>query len=242
MFIQSIDKLHESWYEFLDENVINKLNKIEKEIGNNYYPSKENVLRFLYQDLNKVKYIIVGMDPYPTEYKKEGKTYPTATGRSFEVGNYNSWLDPTNNKSLTNILKAIYTATTDDEKATIKEIREKISTKEFDILKPNKLFDDLEQQGVLFLNYALTVKPNKPGSHINLWEDFMELLTKYILEKNPDVIWILWGKEANERLEKYLPFENVLSNCHPRLNKFLENNTFKKMYDIRLKGQNKSIK
>lgn len=239
MFIKNIDEIHESWIGFLDEKIIRELKHIEREIGNNYYPTKENVLRFLNQDLNKVKYIIVGMDPYPTEYEKDGKFYPIATGRSFEVGNYNSWMESTKNKSLTNILKAIYIANTNDSKSNIKEIREKIGTKEFDILEPNQLFDDLEEQGVLFLNYALTVEPHKPGSHTHLWENFTISLRDYIIKNNPNVIWILWGKDANEKLGRGISSKNILSNCHPRLNEFLENNNFAQMNDIDLKGRGK---
>lgn len=239
MFGKEIKNIHESWYDFLNEKVIKELNHIEKQIGNSYYPSKENVLRFLNQDLNKVKYIIVGMDPYPTEYKKDGKIYPTATGRSFEVGNYNSWLDSTKNKSLTNILKAIYIATTNEEKAIIKEIREKIRTKEFDILEPDKLFDDLEKQGVMFLNYALTVEPHQPGSHIYLWENFSTLLRDYILENNPNAIWVLWGEKAKEKLGNSIPKEKKITNCHPRNNSFLEESNFSEMKEINFKGRGK---
>ena len=46
---------HESWDDFMNIKTINELKKIEKEIGNNFLPKDENVLRFLQLDLNAMK-------------------------------------------------------------------------------------------------------------------------------------------------------------------------------------------
>ena len=45
-----------------------ELNKILKAIGDDFYPSAENVLRFARVDIDKIKVIILGMDPYPSSY------------------------------------------------------------------------------------------------------------------------------------------------------------------------------
>ena len=67
MFIEK-EKIHKSWLDFFTNDIENELENIEKQIGDNYFPSKENILRFMQLDLNKVKYIIVGMEPYPSSY------------------------------------------------------------------------------------------------------------------------------------------------------------------------------
>ncbi len=54
------------------------------------------------------------------------------------------------------------------------------------------------RQGVLLLNMALTVEKGDAGSHSCMWDQFSELLVKYIAEKRGDnVHWLLFGKEAH---------------------------------------------
>lgn len=107
-FLKSLN-IHSSWEELLTKDNIKLLDEIEEKIGNNYYPATKNVLRFLEQDLNKIKCIIVGMDPYPSCYTdKNNNILPIATGRSFEVANLTSWQDKFKQSSLRNILKTLY--------------------------------------------------------------------------------------------------------------------------------------
>lgn len=57
------------------------------------------------------------------------------------------------------------------------------------------------KQGVLLLNSALTVEKDKPGSHMELWEDF----TDYVIQKlssRGNVVFMLWGAFA--RTKKHL--------------------------------------
>ena len=46
-------------------DIISLIEKLEKELPKNINPRPENVLRFLYVDLNNVKCIFEGQDPYP---------------------------------------------------------------------------------------------------------------------------------------------------------------------------------
>ena len=50
-------KIHPSWNDFLTEEILNELNVIEEKIGNNFVPRKENILRFMENDLMQVKII-----------------------------------------------------------------------------------------------------------------------------------------------------------------------------------------
>lgn len=63
-----INEVDPSWNEFISNKEVQlELKKIENNIGNEYYPDTKNVLRFLKNNLNNVKCIIVGMDPYLSE-------------------------------------------------------------------------------------------------------------------------------------------------------------------------------
>ncbi len=72
-------------------------------------------------------------------------------------------------------------------------------------------------QGVLMLNSVLTVEKDKPNSHKGLgWEVFTEECIKLLSSKLKNVVFILWGKQAqalsdNINSNKHL----ILSSVHP---------------------------
>lgn len=214
----------ENNWDFITEGRVVELQAIYDSVER-YYPCNENVLRFLDTDFNNLKYIIVGMEPYPTSAIIAGKEMPEATGRSFEVNSlrYKTWNDKFKQSSLRNILKAIHYAYT-GRLENLSVIREEINDGSFKMAGPGKWFDDMESQGVLFLNASLTVEPYNVGSHKALWDKFMTQLIMHI-EENKDVIWLLWGNDAKERVDGYV--KNKICTCHPRLNDFVLNSCFK---------------
>lgn len=54
------------------------------------------------------------------------------------------------------------------------------------------------EQGVLLLNTCLTVKPHEPGSHKQIWNGVVTRIIDAISEENPECIYILLGKKAQE--------------------------------------------
>jgi uracil-DNA glycosylase len=77
-----------------------------------------------------------------------------------------------------------------------KEIESDIGVK-----MPNKgNLDNWSRQGVLLLNATLTVQANKPGSHQHQgWEEFTDAAIKAVSEKKEHIVFILWGKYAQEK-------------------------------------------
>lgn len=208
--------IHESWNNFLDEQGA-ELIKISKQIGDSYTPKKDQVLRFLELDLAKVKVVWLGMDVYNQVDANTGEC--TATGRSFEVNGYTDWLNKVPNTSLSNIVKLIH-KTYRGDLVGIEKLRENIKDDKFKILPPNEWFNDLEKQGVLFLNTAFTCKPGVSGSHIEIWKSFSIELLKYISQNNPHIHWFLWGKDA-ESFKIHLNYDSEKQlhiSKHPRLN------------------------
>jgi uracil-DNA glycosylase len=56
------------------------------------------------------------------------------------------------------------------------------------------------QQGVLLLNAFLTVRANEPASHSKIgWEEFTNSVIKKISDEKKGVVFILWGKFAQEK-------------------------------------------
>ncbi len=82
------------------------------------------------------------------------------------------------------------------------------------------------EQGVLLLNAALTVRQNEPGSHAQIgWLQFTDNVIKKISEKKEGIIFLLWGKFAQEKQSLIDETKHyVLKAAHP--SPFSANNGF----------------
>ncbi len=72
-------------------------------------------------------------------------------------------------------------------------------------------------QGVLLLNSVLTVSHNQPNSHHDWgWEQFTDHLLQYLHQKREQIVYILWGKAAQNKAAFIDPTKNlVLKAPHP---------------------------
>lgn len=227
------DEWARQWDGLMTPETISVLNQIESQIGTEYYPDRENVLRFLRME-SPVRYVIVGMDPYPSWNSRDSR--PQATGRAFEVSELRGqgWDYKIKQASLRNILKAIHYNVTGED-CSMPELRNQITGGQFEIAPPAEWFDRMEAQGVLFLNSTLTVKPGKAGSHQKYWEPFRKILIPYL--DSMGVTWMLWGNNAQQEVGTYLNDNSkVLTAAHPRMQDFVKNNTFKDANDINWLG------
>jgi uracil-DNA glycosylase len=76
------------------------------------------------------------------------------------------------------------------------------------------------KQGVLLLNAVLTVKAHAPRSHYGKgWEIFTDAVVSLLAEREDPVIFVLWGKVAQEKcrhiLERTKKRHFVLTSAHP---------------------------
>jgi uracil-DNA glycosylase len=56
------------------------------------------------------------------------------------------------------------------------------------------------ERGVLLLNAVLTVRANEPASHAKIgWMDFTDAVIKHISQDKENVVFLLWGKFAQEK-------------------------------------------
>ncbi|WP_031480679.1 uracil-DNA glycosylase [Maridesulfovibrio frigidus] len=228
-FCDETYEIHSSWDSFFTTEKIIHLRYLEHAIGTNFTPSAERVLRFSQMNLDKVRVVILGQDPYPQR--------GVATGRSFEVGDIKSWAELKRNASLVNMLKLLHkNYTGSDEIAPISKVRDDIDAGLFPILPPTELFSHFEEQGVLMLNAALTCEIDNSGSHAIAWKHFSQELLTFINQSRPGAKWFLWGKDAQEFCS-FIPESQKLTSYHPRLNDqkdgaFLTENHFAKCPEI----------
>ncbi|MDL4840916.1 uracil-DNA glycosylase [Aquibacillus rhizosphaerae] len=228
------NNIHPSWNSFLTEEIISNVDKIERTISTDYNPTDpQQILRFLSIDLNKVKVIWLGQDVYPAK--------GVATGRSFEVGGLNKWDQTFRQVSVKNIIRLIhknfYGISDYDQIKNFNDIKKDIATNHFNILPPNRWFDSLEQQGVLFLNTSFTCQVGKANSHSRIWQEFSKQVLNYISIKRPDIIWFLWGNQAKQN-KQHIKQGVFYESRHPMMcskkykDDFLKSECFLETWDI----------
>lgn len=199
--------IHEDYYDFFTVEKVAAINSFIKcmEIRKiEYIPKNEYIFKALRSSISSRKVCILSNEPY-----SQGEI---ATGLAFEVKN-TSWVNHEINISLKNILKLLYKTYT-GKMEDIEKIRKEICHNEFNILPPNELFKSWEKQGVLLLNSSLTTIAEKVGEHNKFWHPFTRDLMEYISAKNENIVYLLWGKDA-EQFEKNILNGEVIKSNHP---------------------------
>ena len=223
--------IHEDYYDFFTMEKVAAINSFIKcmEIRKiEYTPKNEYIFKALRSSISSRKVCILSNEPYSQE--------EIATGLAFEVQN-TSWVNHEINISLKNILKLLY-KTYNGKMEDIEKIRKEISHNEFNILPPNELFKSWEKQGVLLLNSSLTAIEEKTGEHNKFWHPFTRDLMEYISTKNKNMVYLLWGKDA-EQFEKNILNGEIIKSNHPAKGghsegekDFLKGDFFEKTKDI----------
>ena len=223
--------IHEDYYDFFTVEKVTAINSFIKcmEIRKiEYIPKNEYVFKALRSSISSRKVCILSNEPY-----SQGEI---ATGLAFEVKN-TSWVNHEINISLKNILKLLYKTYT-GKMEDIEKIRKEICHNEFNILPPNELFKSWEKQGVLLLNSSLTAIEEKTGEHNKFWHPFTRDLMEYISTKNENIVYLLWGKDA-EQFEKNILNGEIIKSNHPAKGghsegekDFLKGDFFEKTKDI----------
>lgn len=170
-------KINDSWKQVLKEEfekpyfdqIVNFL-KTERAGGKTTFPSGPNIFNaFNKTPFDKVKVVILGQDPYHGIGQAHGLSFSVLPGVKIPP-------------SLQNIFK---------------EIKADIGLEN----SPN--FGDLThwaEQGILLLNAALTVRNGEPMSHAKIgWAEFTDAVIKTISDKKENVIFLLWGKFAQDK-------------------------------------------
>lgn len=210
--------IHPTWHPFLTDDITTLLSEIEDRIniaGRAITPDHNLILRFLEMDLSQIKIVILGQDPYPQQ--------GVATGRAFEVKGLNSWADKFRNVSLKNMVRAIYKAyngTALKYSQILPHINQGdrlVMDNDFQILPPNKLFEYWwTKQNVLLLNTAFTCEIGKPNSHTRIWAPFTRAVLEYIAMENKDLIWFLWGNNAQQVVDG-ISISHKIETSHPMI-------------------------
>lgn len=195
-----MENIHSSWHDFFENYNIN----IEQLYGKNknVYPTKSDVFKVFEMDINEIKIVLLGQDPY------HGKNQ--ANGLSFSV-NDGIKIPP----SLLNIFK---------------EIQNCFPERNYKF-KNGNLNRWFYEEKIFLLNSALTVEEGNANSHSHLWIHFTNDVIKYISENNEKCIFVLLGKFAQTKQEFIENLNRIVIAPHPSpLSRgFIGSNVFKKI-------------
>ena len=161
--------------------------KTERAAGKIIFPPGPLIFNAFNQTpFTKVKVVIIGQDPYHGPGQAHGLSFSVPNG-----------VNPP--PSLVNIFKEIES--------------------DSGVAMP-KQYGNLTrwaEQGVLLLNSALTVRANEPFSHARIgWAEFTNAVIKKISDEKKGVVFLLWGKFAQEKLSLIDETNHfVLKAAHP---------------------------
>lgn len=180
------------WKDFFEQE---KIQKIILEISNNLKSHKEEIFPEIHEifrsflPLNKIKVVLIGQDCYPSSEAKNTREC-SATGLAFSVRKGNKI-----NPSLRNIYKEI----------------------ENSGYIPNKTgnLQHWKDQGVFLLNKSLSVERGNPDSHTAIWWNFTDEVIKYVVKNTKNVVWLLFGRNAQQSLELLNKNHKIYCTSHP---------------------------
>jgi len=179
-----MNNIHDSWNELFNKYNFNLDDLYSSD--NIIYPKKEQVFRVFEMDVNEIKILLLGQDPYHNPEQ--------ANGLSFSV-NDKIKIPPS--------LKNIY-----------KEIQNEFPERNY-VFPSGNLERWFIEEKIFLLNASLTVIKNKPASHMTLWEKFTNDVIKYISHNNDRCIFVLLGNFAKSKDKYIINKNNIIYGVHP---------------------------
>jgi len=150
------------------------------------YPKKEDLFKVFNMDVNDIRVLLLGQDPYHGDGQ--------AHGLSFSVPD-NVPIPP----SLRNIFI---------------ELKNEFPERNYNFTSGN-LEKWFNREKIFLLNSSLSVIKNKPSSQMNIWENFTDNVIKFISKKNKKCVFLLFGNFAKAK-EIFIKDKNKIVKCaHP---------------------------
>jgi uracil-DNA glycosylase len=200
-----MSQIHESWnplfsqYEF-DLDVLYGS-------GNIVYPPRDCIFKVFTKDVNEIRVLLLGQDPYHTP--------GCANGLSFSV-NDRVKIPP----SLQNIYK---------------ELQDEFPERNYKF-KTGNIQRWFNEEHIFLLNASLSVIKGTAGSHMHIWEEFTNDVIKFVSEQNKDCVFVLLGNFAKSKQVFIDNKDKIVAGVHPSPfsahNGFFGSGIFKKIEQI----------
>ena len=134
---------------------------------------------------NKVKVVIIGQDPYPTPGNAHGFSFSVNKGIRVPASLRNIFNEIADEYNMPNV-------------------------------PSDGMLKDWANEGVLLLNSILTVSPGQPNSHTAFgWQNFTGAILRHIDATRNDVVFMAWGRPAQQLCDEEKIQNKVLTAGHP---------------------------
>jgi uracil-DNA glycosylase len=150
------------------------------------YPSKEHVFRVFEMDVREIKVLLLGQDPYHGPNQAHGLSFSVPDGIKIPP-------------SLRNIYK---------------ELISEFPDRNYNFNSGN-LENWFYREKIFLLNSSLTVIESKPGSMMQIWQNFTDETIKFISEQNENCVFLLLGNFAKEKDIFIQNKERIIKGVHP---------------------------
>jgi uracil DNA glycosylase len=186
-------------------------------------PKRENTFRALNEINGEIKVVIFGQDPYPRE--------ESANGIAFFDNAIKNWDDKLS-PSFRNLIKNVLICES-MLKTTSKIVELRNVLKKNKIISPPEWFKHTQEQGVCWLNIALTFESKDTlNKHTTFWKNIIkEIILEIIKNSKNGLVFVLWGGHA-KKLKSFIPKDKKIKFVeanHPSVESFHKIETFKKI-------------
>jgi uracil-DNA glycosylase len=150
------------------------------------YPKREHLFRVFEMDVREIRLLLLGQDPYHGTDQAHGLSFSVPDGIKIPP-------------SLRNIYK---------------ELQNEYPERNY-IFKSGNLEQWFYKEKIFLLNSSLSVIKGKPGSMMNIWEDFTNETIKFVSEQNPNCVFLLLGNFAKAKKCFINNKERIIEGVHP---------------------------
>jgi uracil-DNA glycosylase len=179
-----MENIHKSWkplFDLYDFNLDELYNS-----GDVIYPSRENIFKVFEMDVNEIKVLLLGQDPYHNPNQANGLSFSVNTGITIPPS-----------------LKNIY-----------KELQNEFPDRNY-MFNSGNLEKWFKKEKIFLLNASLSVIKNKPASQMDIWEEFTNDVIKFISENNKTCVFVLLGNFAKSKQNFISNKSNIIMGVHP---------------------------
>ena len=150
------------------------------------YPKKEDLLKVFEMDVREIRVLLLGQDPYHGPGQAHGLSFSVPNGIAIPP-------------SLRNIYK---------------ELQNEYPERNY-VFKSGNLEQWFYREKIFLLNSSLSVVKGKPGSMMDVWEDFTNEAIKFVSEQNPKCVFLLLGNFAKAKDSYITNKERIIKGVHP---------------------------
>ena len=196
---------HESWKLLFDnfDFDIDKLYSGSQVV----YPKKEHLFRVFEMDVEHIKILVLGQDPYHSPDQAHGLSFSVPEGIKIPP-------------SLRNIYK---------------ELQQEFPERNYKFISGN-LEKWFYREKIFLLNASLSVIKGKPGSQMKIWQEFTNNVIKFISENNKTCVFLLLGNFAKAKTSLISNEDRIIKGVHPSPlsahNGFFGSMIFKKVEEL----------